>query len=179
MAAWLLEENARLDAAMTAAISSTRSKLGNPKAQRRHLQRLIKASEYAILEMGLASSKRGKPWAFHVTDWGIYDAERKQSVTIDDRMPNRPWFECLYSAVEYEVRDQPPKLTGARIFLVSNHAAIRLAQRRNARHPSDVIWALRELWFAVRPRLSEPLDSKTYLKTLYAPPGFRSEAQRC
>jgi hypothetical protein len=121
-----------------------RSADGNPKAQRRLVERLKHQRTRALLHIHLDPGKRGR-FVFTTVEFVGYDSDRGETINLDDPVPERPWLAVLFARQEGKGRGDYDCETGI-LALITHHALQRLVQRFEARTADDLANAARLVW---------------------------------
>jgi hypothetical protein len=109
---------------------------GNPKAQQKLFERMKEAVNGFLLWGTIETGKRGKYCMYLVVLDG-WDAERKQVVFGNDRIPDKPWITVSTIKIEGKGHGRYHE-EGANSLFITHHALSRLTQRCGARSLKDV-----------------------------------------
>lgn len=134
MCRWLDEELDRLNRLMCDQIEAGRSRLGNPVAQQRFVERIRKAGGKGVVELRLTPGKRGR---FRLR-WVAWRVLRKTT--------ERPQLACTIFFLDSA---DPGDAQTKRMFTLTHHAQVRLAERCGAQTPNDLLDALEEIYRGV------------------------------
>ncbi len=147
---WLVAEHQRREPAWAAAIEARSD--GNPRGQKKLLERLRAAAGPVFLDAVLTPGKRRK-YSLLVSRWLGWN--RSGPIIAGSPIPERPWLAivlerriCTHARADVE---------HVILALISVHAVARLCERCAARDPLDVVDAMRAMSVAIiRARGSEP-----------------------
>jgi hypothetical protein len=116
---------------------------GSPKAQRKMQQRIERAG---ALKTHLYPGKRGR-YELYIHDFTGWDSVRDTEITVNDRIPERPWIACNLTLIESKgggankVRHQSRP-----ICFITHHVMSRAAQRLGVRTTIDLLNAMVSIW---------------------------------
>jgi hypothetical protein len=142
-----------------------RSADGNPKAQRRLVERLKRQRTRALLYIHLDPGKRGR-FVLTTVEFVGYDSDRGEAINPTDPVPERPWLAVLFARQEGKGQGKYDCETGV-IALIAHHALQRLVQRFDARTADDLASAARLVWSVIWQAAGK---GNVGLDALYDPP---------
>jgi hypothetical protein len=147
MLRWIAAEHAGTIDRIKDALKDMRG--GNPVAQQRMVDRILKVGGPTIIAAELVSpGKRGR-FRIRFLDWCVYSPERDREVRPGDPIPAKPWLSVNRSIW---VCEGGGVQTGDSYYslLIAHHALSRLAQRCGARTIDDLLAATKALWVGYR-----------------------------
>jgi hypothetical protein len=124
-------------------LSNGRRTDGNPKGQAKLHARLREAVKGYLLGSALQSGKRGR-YKLYLMILDGWDAERKDFIHEDDRIPEKPWIALSTVQIESKGDHQYDDVSGV-CLLITHHAMSRLAQRCGARSLKEIYSCVRRI----------------------------------
>jgi hypothetical protein len=151
----MLRELARQKASLWETLAEVMfdSKDGNPKAQRRMVERLKKAGAGHIkLEPG----KRGQ-YKLYIYEQAGWDPTRDAEIGPEDPIPEKPWVACyithIHSRGRGRTRDED--VQSAPALFITHHVLSRAAQRSGLRTIEHLMDTVRVIWNAAADFMNE------------------------
>jgi hypothetical protein len=150
MCQWLAGEQWRINALFKEYMAEEErgggTRLGNPKAQRRFVARLVKhAASKGLVDIQLTPGRRGH-YALLLAYWALAAPRAETPLWQSDPIPERPWLTCV---AELLAPKDPELQCVTRTVTLTHHAMQRFAERCGARTTDDLLGGLRELWLAL------------------------------
>jgi hypothetical protein len=145
MIRWLIQARARIWPNFWKAVGA--GNFGNPVGQQRTVARMRTAGHPFLTGIELEPAKRCR-YSLAIGEIEGFDPDRQMSIDDEDaldRLPGRPWLAVRFTYLEGKGPGRKPGIEEIRPLLVSHHALSRLTQRCGARHPVDLILAVRGL----------------------------------
>jgi len=121
------------------------SQMGNPVGQMRAVRRFAEMVGDFALRVRLTPAKRGR-YQLMVVSWSAFDPTKKKTIAPGEPLPPNAQLAILVS--HCEGKNHNPSWFVCAPLVISRHAMVRLATRRNVRTTRDLLLAVRELWDA-------------------------------
>jgi hypothetical protein len=148
MCHWLFEREQESRALVREVAGSSRSNLGTPRAQLKHFRRIGDAGGRLIVELDVLPAKRGK-FKARILSWAVFDPVTNRTSHRNDEfvLPERPWLLLTWCFWDHGTKE---KGRVYRMFCLTHHAMVRLAERCEMRSPNDLIDSVEVIWRGLR-----------------------------
>lgn len=138
---------------------------GNSRAQAKIAKAIEDRGGPFVLKVFVRPGKRGR-YSLDIYSVDGWDAERRDTITADDAIPEKPWLACMHAAITSYGKHRYDEELNVHL-LVTHHCLSRLCQRCGARTRGDLYDAVQGLWAAFLREHDAHVGRKGWLRDGY------------